>query len=179
VRAPSGDDPRGQRALCDRRPWRDSGARGAVVRGRIVRFDQVKGYGFVTPDGGGEDVFLHVNDLLDEKYLMVTGAVVEFVSERGERGPKASAVRLVSSPRAGGSRPAERNNGAEALGEPVVVGEPGEPGEEYLDVLAEQDFLREVTELLLRVEPGLTGPQVLGVRRRLVELGRKYGWLVD
>lgn len=61
-----------------------------MVAGRVVRFDGSRGYGFVAPEGGGEDVFLHVNDLLIPEEYVRPGLVVEFDVENGERGPKAS-----------------------------------------------------------------------------------------
>ncbi|PAX89758.1 hypothetical protein CLM82_19405, partial [Streptomyces albidoflavus] len=69
--------------------------------GKILRFDEVRGYGFIVPNEGGEDVFMHANDLVDEKYLYQSGREVEFFEEMGEKGPKASQIRLVyrSSPR--------------------------------------------------------------------------------
>ncbi|HEY6794047.1 MAG TPA: cold shock domain-containing protein [Kineosporiaceae bacterium] len=125
-----------------------------AVQGEVIRFDPVKGYGFISPRSGGEDVFLHANDLLDEKYLIKPGATVEFVIEVGERGPKASSVHLVS---------------------PSPATAP--PLEERAAVLSEADFQREVTELLLHAESGLTGEQILTIRRSLSALGRRRGWI--
>lgn len=65
-----------------------------MVAGRVVRFDSQRGYGFIAPDDGGEDVFLHVNDMLMPESQVRRGIVVEFEIEDGERGPKASGVRL-------------------------------------------------------------------------------------
>jgi CspA family cold shock protein len=61
-----------------------------VEKGKVVRFDEFRGYGFVAPDAGGEDVFIHVNDLDFDKRLIEPGALVEFDVEDGDRGPKAS-----------------------------------------------------------------------------------------
>ena len=30
---------------------------GIMLTGKVIRFDEVRGYGFIAPDGGGEDVF--------------------------------------------------------------------------------------------------------------------------
>ncbi|MDQ1295296.1 MAG: cold shock protein [Actinomycetota bacterium] len=147
-----------------------------LTQGKVISFDQVKGYGFVSPFGGGEDVFLHVNDLLDEKHLLKPGVIVEFITEQGDRGPKASSTHIVSAPSgAPHSGPTRRNP------VPVVEGvdapETTDPDNEYIDVLPAADFSREVTEALLLIEPGLTGPQISAVRKRMIDLGSKYGWI--
>src|SRR5918999_5540345 len=68
----------------------------AVVQGKVIRFDEVRGYGFVAPDTGGDDVFIHVNDLEFDKRHLAVGAVVDFEVEDGDRGLKASKVTLVA-----------------------------------------------------------------------------------
>jgi cold shock CspA family protein len=65
-----------------------------MVTGRVVRFDSVRGFGFIAPDHGGDDVFLHVNDLLVPEHYVRSGLSVQFEVEEGGRGLKASAVRL-------------------------------------------------------------------------------------
>lgn len=45
----------------------------------------IKGYGFLAPDSGGEDVFIHVNGLYSDKSLLVTGSIVEFRLDEGDR----------------------------------------------------------------------------------------------
>lgn len=151
------------------------------MQGEVIRFDQAKGYGFISPAGAGEDVFLHVNDLLDDKHLVRPGVAVEFVVENGERGLKASSVRVIS-PVPGSTSGGLSAGSVSVLREPSagdVARRPSSSGvdEDLVDVLSEMDFSREVTEVLLRVEPGLTGAQVLAVRRALAELGGKYGWI--
>jgi cold shock CspA family protein len=66
-----------------------------VATGKILRFDEIRGYGFIAPDSGGEDVFLHANALLAEKHQYHPGVPVEFDVIEGERGLKATAVRVV------------------------------------------------------------------------------------
>ncbi len=66
-----------------------------MLTGKVIRFDEVRGYGFIAPDGGGEDVFVHANVLGDDKYMFGPGLRVEFESTDGDRGPKAYAVHLL------------------------------------------------------------------------------------
>jgi cold shock CspA family protein len=141
-----------------------------VARGEVIRFDQVKGYGFISPNEGGDDVFLHVNDLLDDKHLVRPGSIVEYVVENGERGLKAASVHVVI-PSPGGLR------GVTPAVQPAAVRTSDLSDDELVDVLTERDFLHSVTEILLQVTPGMTGPQVLAVRQALSEMARHYGWI--
>ncbi|WP_306316298.1 MULTISPECIES: cold-shock protein [unclassified Streptomyces] len=132
-----------------------------MAAGRVVRFDGARGYGFIAPDDGGEDVFLHVNDLLIPESYLRTGLKVEFDIEEGDRGPKASSVQLAE----GASAPSPGRHAA-AEGDDVLC-----------DVLRVDEFTNEVTEMLLRSAPSLTGEQILAIRRELVQSGRKHGWV--
>jgi len=58
----------------------------------------VRGYGFIAPDSGSEDVFVHANDLEDEKSMFKAGTAVEFEVEEGDRGLKAVDVRVIGQP---------------------------------------------------------------------------------
>lgn len=66
-----------------------------MLTGKVIRFDDVRGYGFIAPDGGGEDIFVHANVLGDDKYVFGPGLRVEFEVTDGDRGPKAYAVHLL------------------------------------------------------------------------------------
>jgi len=67
-----------------------------VATGVVVRFDARRGYGFVGPDDGGEDVFVHQNNINMEgfRYLQV-GERVNYELEVGEKGMKAVSVALL------------------------------------------------------------------------------------
>jgi CspA family cold shock protein len=68
---------------------------GMMLTGKVIRFDDVRGYGFIAPDDGGEDVFVHANVLGDDKYMFGPGQRVEFEATDSDRGPKARAVHLL------------------------------------------------------------------------------------
>ena len=52
-----------------------------------------KGFGFITPESGGKDVFVHANDTSGA--ILVEGSKVEFDVVEGKKGPQASGVKLV------------------------------------------------------------------------------------
>lgn len=135
------------------------------VTGKVVRFDEVRGYGFITPDAGGEDVFLHANDLELDKRHARSGARVSFEIEEGERGKFATQVRSSS-------------DGATARPHNTDKDDPDSGSDEYFDVLTADEFLHLVTEKLLRVNPPLNAQQILEVRSSFEQIARKQG-LID
>ncbi|KJE21610.1 cold-shock DNA-binding protein family [Frankia torreyi] len=132
--------------------------------GKVLRFDHVRGYGFIAPSDGGDDIFLHANDLLVEKNLVVPGTFMEFEVEEGERGLKASSARIV-----GSASPAP------SAAPRVAVHADDSDG--LCDVLPVGELTQEVTETLLRVEPTLTGTQIIRIRSELIRIAEKYGWV--
>lgn len=131
--------------------------------GRIVRFDEVRGYGFIAPSSGGEDVFVHLNDFAEQRHLVRPGITVEFEVEEGDRGLKASSVRIVN--QAGRTRP--------------VTDQPAAAGDDdgMCDVLALSRFTSEITELLIRDVPSLTGGEIARLRERLADYAASHGWV--
>jgi len=61
--------------------------------GTVKFFNTDKGFGFITPDGGGKDVFVHANDLGGA--LLQEGSKVEFEVIAGKKGPQASGVKVL------------------------------------------------------------------------------------
>ncbi|MEV1045747.1 cold shock domain-containing protein [Streptomyces sp. NPDC049916] len=145
-----------------------------MVVGRVVRFDSARGYGFIAPESGGDDVFLHVNDMRVSEHYVRPGVMVEFEIEDGERGPKASAVRL-----APGTEGVRIAPGAEEGPRTVAGAESGQSvayDDSLCDVLSAGEFSREVTEVLLSSAPSLTGQQILLVREGLARFAKNHGW---
>jgi cold shock protein len=61
--------------------------------GKVKWFNESKGYGFIEPEGGGRDVFVHYSAIQGEGYKTLSeGQTVEFEIIQGEKGPQASNV---------------------------------------------------------------------------------------
>lgn len=65
--------------------------------GTVKWFNASKGYGFITPSDGGDDVFAHFSAIEMEGYkTLKEGQQVEFEVQEGPKGPQASHIRAVS-----------------------------------------------------------------------------------
>ena len=63
---------------------------GVMQEGKVKWSDPERGFGFIRPDNGGKDVFLHISDLRDSGYLDVEkGDLVEFEIKQGNKGERA------------------------------------------------------------------------------------------
>ncbi|WP_026453714.1 cold-shock protein [Saccharomonospora iraqiensis] len=143
-----------------------------MVTGKVVRFDEFKGYGFAAPDNGGEDVFVHVNDLLFDKALVTPGVRLSFDIEEGDRGLKASRIRLAEreeTPR--GDAAEESDEDEEDTDGPGTVVEGAS--------VTRKQYLDEITELLLDAAPTATAEDIVSIRRRLLRSAVDHGWVTD
>jgi cold shock protein len=61
-----------------------------MAKGTVKFFNTSKGYGFITPDEGGKDVFVHQNGLIDE---ITEGDKVSFEVEQSPKGLNAVNVK--------------------------------------------------------------------------------------
>lgn len=136
-----------------------------------MRFDEVRGYGFIAPSGGGEDVFVHANDFGEFRHLVHPGMSVEFEAEQGERGLKVASVRILDDPAT--IKPVR--SVASVTARPKASSSGDDDG--LCDVLTPREFITEVTEILIQHVPSLTGGQISEIRQHLVEHARSHGWL--
>ncbi|MFO7792067.1 MAG: cold shock domain-containing protein [Candidatus Saliniplasma sp.] len=61
------------------------------MKGKVKFYNTMKNFGFIEPNEGDEDLFVHMSDI-DGNYLSEDDEV-EFESEQGERGPRAVNVK--------------------------------------------------------------------------------------
>ena len=61
-------------------------------KGKIKFFNAQKGFGFITPDSGGKDIFVHANNVSGDPKSLREGQAVEYVEGAGRKGPEATDV---------------------------------------------------------------------------------------
>jgi cold shock protein len=64
-----------------------------MQKGTVKFFNETKGFGFITPESGEKDVFVHVTGLVDE---IRENDRVEFEVQSGPKGLNASKVKVIS-----------------------------------------------------------------------------------
>jgi CspA family cold shock protein len=64
------------------------------MQGTVKWFNAEKGYGFIAPDDGGADVFVHYSEIQSDGFKTLDeGQKVEFEVGQGQKGPQAQGVR--------------------------------------------------------------------------------------
>jgi cold shock protein len=65
--------------------------------GIVKWFDDGKGFGFITPDGGGKDLFAHFSEIQSTGGFrsLAEGQKVEFEVKQGQKGPQASGIKAI------------------------------------------------------------------------------------
>jgi CspA family cold shock protein len=64
-----------------------------MATGKVARFMDQKGFGFIAPDDGGKDLFVHINEV--EGGQLQEGDSVEFDETDSPKGKQASNVKVV------------------------------------------------------------------------------------
>ena len=68
-----------------------------MAEGTVKRSSSEKGYGFITPDDGSNDLFVHFSNISGDGYRSLDdGARVSYESEDGPKGPVATNVSELS-----------------------------------------------------------------------------------
>lgn len=68
-----------------------------MATGTVKWFNDAKGYGFITPDAGGKDLFVHHSSIAGDGFKSLSeGAKVDFEGAEGEKGPEARNVQPVA-----------------------------------------------------------------------------------
>jgi cold shock protein len=161
-----------------------------MLTGKVVQFDDTRGYGFIAPEKGGDDVFFHVNVLADDRYTCGPGLPVEFESTDSDRGPKAISVRIIE------KRPVSVV-AASSAGTMAPVPRPAPPADspaptltaatkrvedtedELCDVLTASAFSHDLTDQMLDSIPTLTAAQIGALRKTFLAFAKKHNWVED
>jgi cold shock CspA family protein len=131
-----------------------------VVTGRVIRFNPTKGFGFITPDRGGEDVFFHASSVLGEHGELRPGTPVEYEPLESESGTRALTARVIGASDDAAPRRADNET-------------------DDWDVVSTAELTQTVTDILLAAAPTLTGAQIIDIRERITRYADSKGWLED
>jgi CspA family cold shock protein len=91
--------------------------------GTVSWYDEAKGFGFVTPDAGGEDVFVHVRALAEGLTWLAEGDRVSYEVVQGDKGPQARNLHLVHSAAPEGTSAPAPSGPAKSAGASARAGE--------------------------------------------------------
>ena len=159
-----------------------------AVSGKVVHYDTNRGFGFLAPESGGADVFLHINDIDIDESSLKPGAKVSFDVEETDRGAKAVNVAVTE------EAPADEQAGARAHRRDEHHGRGhGDRGDRGHDrghrserrprggsgTLDAAAFTEELTELLLDSSDDLTAAQIVAIRSRITDFAVARGWVLD
>ncbi len=67
-----------------------------MVTGTVKWFNESKGFGFISPDDGSADVFVHFSAINSDGFRsLAEGQKVSYMLEKGPKGPQANQVTIV------------------------------------------------------------------------------------
>ncbi len=67
-----------------------------MQEGTVKWFNSDKGFGFIAPNEGGKDIFVHYSGIVGSGHRSLTeGQQVEYSTEQGKRGPQATEVKVI------------------------------------------------------------------------------------
>ncbi|HAH06939.1 MAG TPA: cold-shock protein [Elusimicrobia bacterium] len=65
-----------------------------MPKGKVKWFNDQKGFGFITPDDGSKDLFVHHSAILGDGFkTLAENQEVEYETQQSEKGPRAANVR--------------------------------------------------------------------------------------
>ena len=65
--------------------------------GTVKWFNHEKGFGFITPQSGGDDLFVHFKNIQSDSFKdLKEGQQVSFIANRGQKGMQAEQVQIMS-----------------------------------------------------------------------------------
>ncbi len=67
----------------------------AKSKGTVKFFNAQKGFGFITPDNGGKEIFVHANNIKGHVRSLQEGQKVEYIEGPGRKGPEATEVSVI------------------------------------------------------------------------------------
>jgi CspA family cold shock protein len=160
-------------------------AAGDGADGTVSWYDEDKGFGFITPDAGGDDVFVHVRALAEGLTWLTEGDRVTYEVVQGDKGPQARDLHLVHGAAAEDvPAPSARSAHSKAGGAPARAGEgvvarydvergfgfitPDAGGADlfvHMSVLIDTEPLRKGERVRFKVRSSDRGPQADHVER--------------
>ena len=67
-----------------------------MAQGTVKWFNETKGFGFITPEDGGKDLFAHYSSIQSAGFkTLQEGQRVEFVVTPGAKGPQATQIKVI------------------------------------------------------------------------------------
>lgn len=155
------------------------------VSGKVVHYDTNRGFGFLAPESGGADVFLHINDIDIDENSLKPGAKVSFDIEETDRGTKAINVAVTEEAPAEdpAATRAHRRDDHGHGGNRHDRGDRADRGDRRGDRGDRPrrprggSLSEEITELLLESSDELTAGQIVAIRQRFIDLASAKGWI--